>query len=207
MRRKGNASTTKRFVYNSPEGGIQRAFPQYTIFGEKICLTLKAAMPTFKRAGGNGIAVKQKGKIFFEFTPFMGNRWQWNDKTAVSLSPEETGLLISQLPHYPVSLVRSEGRNKMGVDGGGTVITSGGDDGEIKKVFTVTPANGVISFEVDYFQKGNGGQVHGFPMKIDVQLGEWEIVKSLLEESIPYLLGWRRMLDIATKDSLSNIDD
>ena len=176
-------TTAKRFVYNSAsQTDIQRAFPQYSIFGEKTCLTIKPSMPKFKRAGGNGIVVQHKGKLNFEFTPYQGKRWQWDDKTTFALTPEEAGLLLSQLPHYPVTLVRSsESMNKMG-DTGGAVITSGGNDDEVKKVFTVTPAKGVITFEADYVQNGSSGNVHGFPMKIDVQLGEWEVVKSLLEE-------------------------
>ena len=207
MSMQSKGSVLKRYFFDESRGSnIKRAFPQYSLFGGETCLTFKASMPTFKRAGGDGIALQQKGKIAMEFTPFQGNRWQWNDSTALFLTPEEVGLLLSQLPHYPVSIVRRDpGTNKM--EGTETVITSNGDNGDFSKVLTITPKESVISFEIDYTQRGKGGQVHGFPRNIDVQLGEWEVVRSLLQESIPYLLGWRRMLEISTQNSLSKIDE
>lgn len=40
-------------------------------------------------------------------------------------------------------------------------------------------------------------------MEISIQAGEWEVLKSIFQTSIPYLLGWNTTLDIASAHAIS----
>jgi hypothetical protein len=140
-------------------GGMpRRGFPQYTIFGPDSALSIRGAMPQFRRAGSDGVSVERRGKLILEWIPRnnTGAGFAWNDKTIFSLSVEEVGLLVSQLPNNSVELSHptytSDGEAKAS-----PVMQMGGD--VIEKVFTVEPGDGsTLKFKVDYMMGGVGGQ-------------------------------------------------
>eukprot|EP00585_Thalassiosira_rotula_P004756 CAMPEP_0196141236 /NCGR_PEP_ID=MMETSP0910-20130528/9253_1 /TAXON_ID=49265 /ORGANISM="Thalassiosira rotula, Strain GSO102" /LENGTH=166 /DNA_ID=CAMNT_0041402339 /DNA_START=42 /DNA_END=538 /DNA_ORIENTATION=+ len=84
----------------------RRGFPQYTIFGPESALSLRAILPNFKRAGHDGVSVDRRGKLVLEFIPrnTSGSGFAWSNKTLFSLSVEEVGLCLSQLPENNVEL-------------------------------------------------------------------------------------------------------
>lgn len=115
-------------------------------------------MPQFRRAGSDGVSVERRGKLILEWIPRnnTGAGFAWNDKTIFSLSVEEVGLLVSQLPDNSVELSHptytSDGEAKAS-----PVMQMGGD--VIEKVFTVEPGDGsTLKFKVDYMMGGVGGQ-------------------------------------------------
>lgn len=189
----------------------RRGFPQYTIFGPDSALSLRAAMPNFKRAGTDGVSVERRGKIVFEFIPrnATGAGFAWGDKTLFSLSVEEMGLLLSQLPGNEVELSHPTFSTGRGDEEPSGVQQLGGD--AVEKVMTIVPGEGAtLKVKVDYMQGGVGGQtppgIEGMPstpLEITLQAGEFEVVKSILQTSIPYLLGWNTTMDIASAAAMS----
>ena len=43
----------------------------------------------------------------------------------------------------------------------------------------------------------------GTPIEVTLQAGEFEVVKSILQTSIPYLLGWNATMDLAAAAAIS----
>ena len=197
----------------------RRGFPQYTIFGTDSALSLRAVMPNFKRAGNDGIAVERRGKIVLEFIPRnnTGAGFAWNSKTVFSLTPEEVGLLLSQLPSNSVELThplfnQGGGHGDAGDDDDGMVggvMQTGGD--AVEKVLSIEPGEGAtVTFKIDYMKAGVGGQTppgaEGFPptpVEVTIQAGEFEVLKSIFQTSIPYILGWNTTMDIASAAAMS----
>lgn len=191
----------------------QQAYPQYTIFGQDTALSIRAVLPLFKRAGSGGISVDRRGKLVLEFIPRHdnGTGFAWNDKTLFSLTVEEVGLLLHQLPGNAVELCHPTYGND-DVKGGDEfmgVKQIGGD--AIEKVLTIVSAEGAtLKFTLDYMKGGVGGQTppgnEGLPktpFEVTLQAGEFEVFKSIFSTSIPYLLGWNTSMDIASAAAIS----
>jgi len=208
-----------------------RAFPQYTIFGDDALLSVKPLLPTFKPASRDGVALDRKGKIMMAFTPRLDSDgsgvggFRWDDQITIALAVEEVGLLINQLPSYEVEICRdgprpgtTEGTGNMqygmnsgaAQEGGGVQISDAPD-----KVLTARPGEGAtVSFKIDFVRDGVGGQIspvdnnsHHAPLEVVVQAGEFEVLKRIMESSIPYLLGWTSMMDIGIASMMRSGSD
>ena len=151
-------------------GGMpRRGFPQYTIFGPDSALSIRGSMPQFRRAGNDGVSVERRGKLILEWIPRnnTGAGFAWNDKTIFSMSAEEVGLLLHQLPNHSVELSHPTYNNTSDGEDNTPVTQLGGD--VIEKVFTVEPGEGsTLVFKVDYMMGGVGGQtppgIEGLPV-------------------------------------------
>jgi len=66
------AGASQSSQYYGGGGAPSRAFPSYSIFGTDALLTLKPLLPTFKPAGGDGVALDRRGKMMLSFTPSVG---------------------------------------------------------------------------------------------------------------------------------------
>lgn len=198
----------------------RKGFPQYTVFGTSAALSIRAILPNFKRAGTDGVSVDRRGKLIVEFIPRKrintGTGLAWNDKTLFTMTVEEVGLCLSQLPENVVELSHptvQRGYNNNEATGGdedeGGVTQLAGDD--IFKVMTIEAGEGsTLTWKLDYFKDGVGGQtppgIEGLPytpMEVTMQAGECEIFKSICQTSIPYLLGWNTTMDIASAAAIS----
>lgn len=192
----------------------RRGFPQYTIFGPETALVIRGSLPQFKRAGNDGVSVERRGKLVVELVPRnnTGAGFAWNDKTIFTLTVEEIGLCLSQLPNNPMELSHPTYNNAGGDHEGGpmTDVTQLAGD-SVEKVLTIEPGAGAsLTFKLDYMKGGIGGQtppgVEGLPktpLEITIQAGEFEIIKSVFQTSIPYLLGWNTTMDIASAFAIS----
>lgn len=127
-----------------------------------------------------------------------------------SLSVEEVGLLLSQLPGSSVELSHhtwSEDASAAEKQHGFEQLS--GD--AVEKVMTIEPGEGAtLTFKIDYMKGGLGGQtppgmegLPSTPMEITIQAGEFEVLKSIFQTSIPYLLGWNTTMDIASAAAMS----
>jgi hypothetical protein len=125
------------------------------------------------------------------------------------LSPEEVGLILDQLPNHPVELARRVppgGENGHGSIGG--VMSEDTPD----KVLRITPgAGGSVSFRIDYEKDGVGGQSPAYgedhssgPLEVTAQLGEVQVVREIIRSSIPALVGWTTMLEVAMRKSIDD---
>jgi hypothetical protein len=201
---------------------VVRAFPQYSIVGESSLLSIKPIMPKFKSTSNDAISLQQKGSILMEFSPANpGNQmgWTWDEKIKFALSVEEIGLLISQLPHYPVTLTRTVGGDQnRGFNGDSYNLVSSTSNETMDKVLTAEPGDGaIIKFRIDYMKDGVGGQIppaaatneisSSAPLEVVVEAGEWEVMLAIFKESIPHLLGWNKMMSIGVENAIQNRDD
>jgi hypothetical protein len=135
----------------------RRGFPQYTVFGENAAISIRAQMPTYKKAGADGVSVDRRGKLVLDFVRRQGNGsgFAWDTKSSFSLTAEEIGLCVSQLPGAGVELSHKlyYGDGEDGV----AVKQLSGD--MIEKVLTIEPMEGAaLSFKLDYVKGGVGGQ-------------------------------------------------
>jgi len=131
------------------------------------------------------------------------------------LSPEEVGLLLDQLPQHEVEIVRRIYNSNISstttsaadndglmssVDGG--VGVGSGDN--LEKVMRIVPGDGgVVSFKVDGAGTGDydGNQL----LEVDVQLGEFQVMREIMRSSLPALVGWSTQLDIAMRRSVDDV--
>jgi len=188
-----------------------RAFPQYTIFGTTTALSVRSILPQFKRAGSDGVSVERRGKLVLEFVPRAqtGAGFLWKEKTPFSLSVEEIGLCISQLPGNSVELSHAYYGAESDDEGSRSGVTQTSGD-SIEKVLTIQQAEGSsVKFTVDYMKNGVGGEdpsgivFSRTPLEVMVQAGEFEVLKSIFQTSIPYLIGWNTTMDIASANAIS----
>ena len=221
------ASQSSQHYGGGGGGAPSRAFPSYSIFGTDALLTLKPLLPTFKPAGGDGVALDRRGKLMLSFTPSVGGgeavhsgggggggNWKWQEQLTMALTVEELGLLVNQLPMHEVEICRA-GSHQMqsrGVGGGEYSLAPEGEVSDAPdKVLTVTPGEGAtVTFAIDFVRDGVGGQISPLeensrhaPMEVVAQAGDFEVCKRLMEASIPQLLGWNSMMDIGVQSMIT----
>ena len=128
----------------------------------------------------------------------------------MALTVEEVGLLVNQLPMHEVEISRS-GNNQGGRGGGEYSLAPEPEISDAPdKVLTVTPGDGAtVTFALDFVRDGVGGQISPLeensrhaPMEVVAQAGDFEVLKRLMETSIPQLLGWNNMMDIAIESMM-----
>ena len=118
------------------------------------------------------------------------------------LSAEEVGFLLHQLPDRPVEFSRKIGTY--------TATTPGQIADDLPdKVMRITPKEGnQLSLQVDFEKDGVGGQTPDprvaalGPLELTVQLGEWEVLKCLMQTSIPALVAWDVQLKVAIQNNI-----
>ena len=138
----------------------------------------------------------------------------WQEQLAVALSVEEVGLLVNQLPSFPVEIARDgprpgtegTGNNEYGMQKQQGAEISDAPD----KVLSFTPGEGAtVTVKIDFVKDGVGGQLSAAepnssraPMSVLCHAGEFEVIRTLLQSSIPHLIGWDTMVTVGVNDSL-----
>lgn len=197
---------------------VERAYPQYSLFSDNCALVFKPLMPKFKTVGNGGLTIGQKGRLLLELSPANpnGQGYNWDEKINFALSVEDIGLMISQLPHYGISLARRLGDNTAGMNGKSYNLVSNTNE-TTEKIFSAKPGDGAtILFKLDYVKDGHGGQLpppsaptersSAAPIEFEVQAGEWEVVASVMKESLPYLVGWNQLMDISSQNAMADAE-
>ena len=215
---KNSRSSNERSYHSSTANLNLRAFPSYNIFGETCVLNVKPIMPKFKAVGqdGNILDVGERGRLMFSFIPRHPSGIQWKNQISFALSPEEVGLLTTQLPFNPCMFTRELKSYSSGMNSERYASIS--DDDCVSKTMTIAPIEGAsISFEIDYKKNGVGGQIppvhanednHDFaPLNIVVQAGEWEVLRLAAQQSIPVLIGWTKLMEVASNDAVTKRSD
>lgn len=77
------------------------------------------------------------------------------------------------------------------------------------KVLKIVPMDGgIVSFSVDFDQHdgsiGLGERASSDPLEVAVQLGEFQVMTEIMRSSIPTLVGWKTMTDIAMQRNLND---
>jgi hypothetical protein len=176
-----------------PSPSYPEQFPEYRFYSDKFLLSIQLLAPTFKTVGRkNKLVVDSIGRCMIQFLPRIegsdSSGFSFVDRQSIALSPEEIGLIISQLPDLGVQIAR-EGR-----DG-----SDAQSDKRPGKVLTVVPSvDSSISFElasVDEF--GNNKS-----MEMIMEAGEYEVIKSVWRAALPSLTGFDTILKMAVDASL-----
>lgn len=86
------------------------------------------------------------------------------------------------------------------VGGDDVSSTVGNNDAAPEKVMRIVPSGaaggGVVSFQVESGYENSGS------MGIDVQLGEFQVMREIMKSSLPALVGWPTQLGIAMQRSV-----
>jgi hypothetical protein len=76
-----------------------------------------------------------------------------------------------------------------------------------EKILRITPGEGgQFAFKIDYEKDSVGGQIVGGataplgPLEVVAQLGEYVVMRKLMEQSLPSLIGW----DVQTNFAIQN---
>ena len=197
-----------------------KAFPTYTVYAPTGALVFKPQQPQFNIARpSGGLVLAQKGRMSIELVPRKlsappyksintNNNFAqhvWKDAIRYSLSPEEVGLILNALPHQEVEFSSTLSLND-DLDSEHKFHSSSGTD-TIDRVLKLSPVGGSsIKVSIDFVRDGLGGALlpphlikygtpaHVHPIEVEMQTGEWIVVQTLLQHSIPFLLGWTDML-------------
>jgi len=172
----------------------QRYYPQYTIFHSNVALTFKSILPEFKKSGRN-ISVARKGKFLLEFSPrhstnkkednkFYGATHdyttEWSQSISIALNTEEIGQLICDIKKGKECIMYH--------------------NSHVLKTFKVIPSleeEGSYKFSLTV---GEGSVAEGD--EIELNFGEIEVIKILLDNSLPYLAGWNTLMQRSLDSSL-----
>lgn len=203
---------------------LKRGFPAYTVYNDAAALQFKPTSPKFKSAGSTGLALSKRGNMLLEFfqkTP--GGVLNYDQKVVISLSVEEMGLLLSAIPTYPIEISRKVASDFSSTGGGGGTsensttnnpYTMSTTNELFEKVLKITGDGSTVTFTVDFIKDGvqggysppdtenNDNSSITMPMEVTLQAGEWEVVRILLKETIPHLLGWRALLGLTESQEI-----
>ena len=61
----------------------------------------------------------------------------------------------------------------------------------------------ITSLNLQYYPVFTVKCLQDTPLEVTVQAGEFEVVKSIFQSSIPYLLGWSALMDLSTAAGIS----
>lgn len=205
VRNSPDDSRTCRKFSTYPNGVT--AYPQYTVYGETCLFAMKPMMPVYRVSNYQGRyphlafeSQSKRGRIIFEWVPRDPDGSTARDRSIrFALSPEEIGFVLDQLPKQNQVVLMRRPRP----------TEEPGAKEAPHKVLHVTPGQGgMVSFKVDFEIDGVGGQetsspeISG-PLEVVVQAGEFQVIMSLMQHSLPLLTGWSTMMEVALQNSLA----
>lgn len=132
-------------------------------------------------------------------TTFLTGTVSRYDQLRFSLSAEESGLLIDQIPKTDVELFRIPSNSP-----------GGNSENAPEKILRVIPdISGQVLFRIEYTSKngGDGGlssnniEAAPTPLEVKVQLGEYQVMKQIILSSLPTLVGWTTMMEVAVRQN------
>mgnify|MGYP006090402569 CR=1 FL=1 len=159
-------------------------YANYRIYKGKGSLAINAIPPTFRQVpGANGFAlsVERPGVMLLEFVPTVGERkFDYNRKQLFALSAAECGDIVAKTASgQSCSLIHDPSKYKGMTD----VSSNSGDSPDMKRV-NVDPMTQGDGFFVSLTSGGNN------KISIPVSSGEFIVVRQLLLDAIPHLLGF-----------------
>ena len=128
------------------------------------------------------------------------------------LSAEEMGLLLHQLPlHQTVELVRKPTTTNAPEESMyESITTTATTTAAPHKICIITPqpADATVEWKVDFELDGVGGQVmaNGMPgpLVVTMQAGEVQVVLEIMRTSLPLLVGWTNLQQIAVQKAVND---
>ena len=158
-----------------------RVYTSYDIFKGKSAMNVKVITPTFTQSSSGGpLSLKKAGALLLECAPGAARSYDWSKKLAMALSVTEMAEILAftteagslEFVHDPAAGQANAGQ---------TVKTL--------RVSVMPDGKGVF---VNMAQRDKGGA--STQLAVPLSWGEFAAVRSLIDFSIPRLLGWDRAL-------------
>ena len=181
---------------NSPS----RVFGRYMIFKSSACLDFGAIPPSYKMAGADAVAVDRQGVLLLGFTPSNGEGekgYAWPQKQLFSLSAVECGEMLLLGAGGGGA---SAGRQELSFHHDPAIGTP--DEGANSKSLVLSPIPDGGADGGGYFFSVTANDAAR--ITVPVSVAELAVVRSLLQYSIPHLLGWDAMMNPSLVD-LDNV--
>ena len=155
-----------------------KTFVSYVVYKGKAALSFKPIPPTFTQKGSSKI-VSRFGGMLLEFAPSVGLRqYDWTKKAAFLLEPTECGAIIGFDMYTKTSTVDLFHDPNMGNNNAGQVSK--------KLKITVSPDGKGLFISLQVTDKVAGTS----NLSVPVTSAEFEVVRNLLEFSLPRFLGF-----------------
>ena len=198
----------RRTFASATSPSLQRANPEYRVYGENCLLSIQIIAPTFKTVGKyNRLVVSSTGRCLASFIPRIqggtSSGFSYPDKQSMALSPEELGLILSQMPDLGVHINRQTAPSM-----GDYTSSQGGDS---KRLVVAPSADSSVLFKltsVDEHGREIGNDMNDGSLEVNVQAGEYEVIKSIWSSSLSSLTGFDTLLkiemDAAVRDAVDS---
>ena len=166
-------------------GSSARVYTSYDVFKGKSAMNVKVIPPTFGQMGGGALTLKKAGALLLECAPGASRQYDWSKKLAMALSVNEIAEILAFTAEANASLEFVHDPNMGGPNAGMTV--------KQLRVSAMPDGKGLFVY---MSQRDKGGA--SVQLSVPVTWGEFAALRTLIEFSIPRLLGWDRALAEAT---------
>jgi len=157
-------------------GGARRAFAGFKVYKGRGALQVSPIRPSWRQLEEGSMAIDKPGVIFLEFAPAAGERnYDWSRKMTFAMNATEVGTIL-ETPSQKLEFFHDPGKG-------------GSGEGSVSKVLRVEPTpdgNGYF-FSITMSDKAAASKSS---LSIPVSLGEFGVLKSLFNYSLPHLLGF-----------------
>eukprot|EP00525_Craspedostauros_australis_P010503 CAMPEP_0198133560 /NCGR_PEP_ID=MMETSP1442-20131203/59627_1 /TAXON_ID= /ORGANISM="Craspedostauros australis, Strain CCMP3328" /LENGTH=264 /DNA_ID=CAMNT_0043794683 /DNA_START=204 /DNA_END=998 /DNA_ORIENTATION=+ len=191
-----------------------RLNPSHLVFGDTSAFVVKAIAPEFKTYNSTmSLDYTKRGRLLLEWVPKLGDgKFNWKTPVRFALSADEAAEVVSRTAMQE----KTEFFRKVSSSNGQYQNQSSGDfDGEqVEKVCTVEPSDdGCVEFKLDHQISDPAGPRRSIvidpnaPISIRLMGGEYLVIKSIIEFSIPYLIGWAPAMEASLQANIDKAAD
>lgn len=170
--------TTTRLLSGLSPSSNERTFSSYVVYKGKAAMSLKVIPPTFTTTGAKARTVSRTGAILLEFAPVGDSprEYDWSKKATFSLSPTECGEILAMEIAKGVDFFHDPNMGEA-------------DAGKVTKKLRLSPTSDMkgMFIGVQVTDKSNPNAV---TYSIPISMGELAVMKSLMQFSIPRMMGF-----------------
>lgn len=166
----------------SSEAKTMKYFLHHTFYKGKSALSFQPKEPIIRRRESGAFALEKEGWLCMTFAPSTGpQRYDWNRKQCIALSPVELGGIISLTTSEKVEYFHDPHKGS----------SNEGMVGKCLKVEGMPDKSGFF-FNLSVLDK-----LVGIDERFSVPLtkGDFAVLKSLSNFIIPYLMGWHSLVN------------
>lgn len=174
---------------------------QYRVYGASCLLSCKPIIPEFVDKG-NGLSVGKPGRLLLQFVPRMNqqNRFDYYSKQSMALTMEEIGHVLANANAWQDTKILRQERGDNAEETKPYPIESYSKYSAIEdknpphidkdlvasKILRMKPLQDdshAVIFELEEVD------IHSEPLRVEVQAGQFEVIKAILRKSVTALSG------------------
>eukprot|EP01006_Ploeotia_vitrea_P010816 TRINITY_DN2836_c0_g1_i1.p1 TRINITY_DN2836_c0_g1~~TRINITY_DN2836_c0_g1_i1.p1 ORF type:complete len:250 (+),score=116.63 TRINITY_DN2836_c0_g1_i1:28-750(+) len=195
LRRQGGStggSMARRWLSSQAgSGASQRVFASMNVFKQNASFSVRFRPPTLRPGKYNNsyLQLARPGGVVFEFAPSLaGSRgYDWQQKEYFSISPAEIGELLCLKGDEMAEFSHDPNVNTPDMAG------------QVVKTLTIRPGkNETRSFDVTVTNAKEDSRVD---ISVPLTRGEFKVLKSLLNNSLPHMYAWGLVVDPIYEDA------